>query len=304
MKAIDLFAGLGGNSEGARLAGVDVLWAANHWQSAVDIHAANHPDTDHACQDLHQADWSQVPAHDLLMASPACQGHTHARGKERAHHDATRSTAWAVVSAAEYHQPGFVMVENVPEFAKWTLYPAWCAAMSALGYALAPMIVDAADCGVPQHRKRIFIIGTRTNHPIALDMPRRDHVPASSFIDFDSGKWSPINRPGRSVNTLARIRNGRAAFGGRFISPYYGSGSGLTGRCLSRPIGTITTLARWSVIDGDRMRMLTVTESCAAMAFRPDYQLPNDPRLALHMLGNAVPPPMTECVIDALRRAA
>ncbi|AEC20065.1 hypothetical protein PT7_1525 [Pusillimonas sp. T7-7] len=68
MKAIDLFAGLGGNSEGAKQAGVPVVWAANHWESAVQIHAANHPGTGHACQDLHQADWTQVPAHAPLPA--------------------------------------------------------------------------------------------------------------------------------------------------------------------------------------------------------------------------------------------
>lgn len=68
--AIDLFAGLGGWSTGASMAGVQVLWAANHWPEAVQWHANNHPDTQHVCQDLHQADWTQVPAHDLLLASP------------------------------------------------------------------------------------------------------------------------------------------------------------------------------------------------------------------------------------------
>ena len=62
--AIDLFAGLGGWSTGARDAGAQVLWAANHWPDAVEWHTANHPDTQHICQDLHQADWSQVPKHD------------------------------------------------------------------------------------------------------------------------------------------------------------------------------------------------------------------------------------------------
>jgi DNA (cytosine-5)-methyltransferase 1 len=95
---VDLFAGLGGFSTGATQAGARVVWAANHWRAAVDLHAANHPGTEHACQDLHQTDWSTVPAHDILLASPACQGHSHARGKERPHHDAQRSTAWAVVS--------------------------------------------------------------------------------------------------------------------------------------------------------------------------------------------------------------
>lgn len=304
MIAIDLFAGLGGNSEGARMAGVNVVWAANHWQAAVEIHAANHPGAAHVCQDLQQADWASVPAHDLMMASPACQGHTHARGRERPHHDAARSTAWAVVSAAEYHRPAFVMVENVPEFAVWKLYPAWCAAMNALGYALAPMILDAADCGVPQCRRRLFIVGTRSKHPIELQIQPRQHVSAASFVDFRTGKWTPINRPGRSVRTLARVSAGRSRFGRRFLAPYYGSGSGETGRSLERPIGTITTRDRWAVIDDDRMRMLTVDECRAAMAFPTRYVLPDDHRLTIHMLGNAVPPPMTAAVITALKEVA
>ena len=118
MRAVDLFAGAGGFSTGATMAGVNVVWAANHWPAAVQVHTNNHPDTIHLCQDLQQADWSLVPAHDLLMASPACQGHSRARGKERLHHDAMRATAWAVVSAAECHLPTVVLVENVPEFAK------------------------------------------------------------------------------------------------------------------------------------------------------------------------------------------
>ncbi len=97
MRAIDLFAGIGGFSEGARQANIDVVWAANHWELAVQYHSANHPHTEHVCQDLHQAAWDQCPKHDILLASPACQGHTHARGKEKPHHDAQRSTAWAVV---------------------------------------------------------------------------------------------------------------------------------------------------------------------------------------------------------------
>jgi site-specific DNA-cytosine methylase len=41
MKAVDLFAGLGGYTEGAQMAGVSVVWAANHWRLAVDAHARN-----------------------------------------------------------------------------------------------------------------------------------------------------------------------------------------------------------------------------------------------------------------------
>lgn len=44
-----------GFSTGATMAGVQVVWAANHWPAAVQVHANNHPATQHACQDLQQA---------------------------------------------------------------------------------------------------------------------------------------------------------------------------------------------------------------------------------------------------------
>lgn len=44
MIAVDLFAGAGGFSAGAAMAGVHVAWAANHWPIAVQWHAANHPE--------------------------------------------------------------------------------------------------------------------------------------------------------------------------------------------------------------------------------------------------------------------
>lgn len=124
MKGIDLFAGLGGSSTGARMAGVDIVWAGNHWQKAVEIHAMNHPGAQHVCQDLHQANWEKVPKHDIMFASPCCQGHSKARGRKAGNpqHDASRSTAWAVVAAAEFHTPEFVIVENVKEFLLWALY--------------------------------------------------------------------------------------------------------------------------------------------------------------------------------------
>lgn len=306
MKAIDLFAGAGGFSTGATMAGVDVIWAANHWPAAVEIHAANHPGAAHVCQDLHQANWATAPSHDILLAAPCCQGHSRARGKaaNNPQHDASRSTAWAVVSALEYHRPPVGVVENVVEFVQWQLYPAWLAAVQALGYQVAPHIVDAADHGVPQHRKRLMLVLTRSARPLMLRLPARPHTPVAQIINFDVGKWSPIEKPGRSAATLKRIANGRRTHGDRFVAPYYGSGSGETGRSIERPIGTITTRDRWAVIDGDRMRMISKEECRDAMSFPTSYILPQQHRLAVHMLGNAVPPVVACDVLNAIKAAA
>jgi len=303
-RAIDLFAGAGGFTTGAVMAGCRVVWAGNHSRAAVDVHARNHPGTAHACQDLQQIDWGEVPRHDLQLASPACQGHSRARGKERRRHDAQRATAWAVVSAAEHHRPRGIVVENVPEFERWALYGAWCAALRALGYAIASHVRDAADHGVPQHRRRLFVVATRSKHPVQLRFRDREHRPASSVIDFAAGTWSKVRQAGRAQATIDRVANGRKTFGARFVVPYYGSGSGLTGRSLDRPIGTITTRDRWAVIDGARMRMLTVDENRRAMAFAARYELPAQHKEAVLMLGNAVPPPMARDVVRALLRAA
>ncbi|WP_095157175.1 DNA cytosine methyltransferase [Pseudomonas sp. Irchel 3E13] len=304
--AIDLFAGLGGWSTGARQAGVEVLWAANHWPEAVKWHAANHPHTEHACQDLHQAKWEQVPKHDLLLASPCCQGHSKARGKSSGNpqHDASRSTAWAVVSALEFHRPEAALVENVPEFTDWSLYPAWLQAVQSLGYQVSPHVVDCADLGVPQNRVRLVLVLTRSKAPLILRLPKEHHVPASSFLDFNSGNWSQIDKPGRAQATLDRVRNGRMRFGDQFIMPYYGKGSGLTGRDINRPIGTITTRDRWALVNGDRMRMLTANENLRAMTFPADVMRPTSHRLTVHMAGNAMPPLAAQRYIEALLEAA
>lgn len=299
MTAIDLFAGAGGFTLGATMAGVRVVWAANHWEAAVQIHSANHPDAAHLCQDLHQADWEAVPRHDLLLASPACQGHSRARGTDRPRHDAARSTAWAVVSCAEFHRPRAFVVENVPEFAQWELYAPWIDAMRRLGYAISVQIHDAADHGVPQHRRRLFVVGVRSK--AALQIPRilRAHVPVSSILATD-GQWSAVSL--MCPRTRARVEHGRRQHGDRFLVAYYGSSRG--GRSLDRPIGTITTRDRYALVDGKRMRMLTVEEYRDAMGFPPTFVLPSNRRLAKHLIGNAVCPPVARDIVAHIKEAA
>lgn len=300
IRTVDMFAGAGGFSTGAKQAGAEILWAANHWPEAVRYHAANHPETEHACQDLQQADFRDAPAHDLLLASPACQGHSPARGKEKPHHDALRSTAWAVVTCAEVHRPHAFIVENVEAFAKWELYPAWCAAMGALGYALSPMLVDCADLGAAQSRPRLFIVGTRSKHPIELQLPKRDPRPAAEVIDFSAGTWARV--ADKKPVTQHRVARGRAELGDRFLLPYYGSAR--TGRSLARPIGTLTTVDRYAVIDGERIRMVSIPEAKAFTGLPVGYQLPEDNKTAMKMIGNAVHVLAACEVVSALREAA
>lgn len=302
LRVVDLFAGAGGASEGALAAGARVLWAANHWPEAVAAHAANHPSTTHVCQDLHQADWSHVPRHDLLWASPACQGHSRA-AKEKGKavgHDSARSTAWAVVSCAEYHRPAYVVVENVVEFERWVLYPVWRAAMERLGYSLTTHVFNAADFGVPQARVRLFIVATR-HGALQLTSPGLPHVACKGIIDWGRG-FEPITHDRFVESTARRIREGRETWGRRFWVPCYGGVRG--GRSVDKPLGTLTTRAQLLFVDGNTARFPTVTEVKRAMSFREDYALPASRKLALHMLGNAVPPKVAEEIVRQIQEVA
>lgn len=304
MYGIDLFAGAGGTSTGAKMAGVNILWAANHNPEAVKYHKINHPETEHICQDLHQADWSLVPPHDIAFASPCCQGHSRAVGKRRAtlKADSSRSTAWAVVSCLEVHRTEICIIENVPDFLNWTLYSAWEFALSKLGYSLSINLINAKNLGIPQNRLRLFVVATKSKNPIRLKFDSERLVPARSIIDieFENYKWDLVSN--RVEATQRRVRNGRKQFGKVFLDAAYGSERG--GRSLDKPIGTITTVNKHSLVYGDFIRPITIEEQAAAQSFPRSYQFPDSKVQAKNLIGNAVPPVMAEKVTRAVIKAA
>lgn len=303
MKAIDLFAGAGGFTEGAIAAGIDVVWAANHNANAVKYHRLNHPETEVVQQDLQLANFMEAPRTDIMIASPCCQGHGNAAGKKRnsPSHDKSRNTAHCVVTAAQIHRHDAFVLENVKEFLDWELYPAWEHAMHLLGYTMANHIVDAADYGVPQHRERLLIVGTKSKAPLHLAPPKQPHIPVSTIIEWDEPhKWRKVKD--KCLNTRQRAAAGRQRFGDTFIMPFYGSGSGKTGRSLDRPVGTITTIDRWAIVRGDEIRVFQPSENRAAMGVRSNFILPKVKREATHLLGNMVPPPLATVFLNELQR--
>lgn len=296
MKAIDLFAGWGGFTLGAEQAGVPVVWAANHWKLAVEAHAANHPSTLHSCQDLRQADWTKLPAYDLLLASPACQGHsTASQPKRRRYHDAMRATAWAVVDCADVTEPRAIVVENVPAFKRWRLYEHWSAALRTLGYQLQEHTLTASRFGVPQRRARLFIVATRKR--VTLKLPNRREPGFGRCVDWRAGTWRDVRSA--TPNVKRRIARGRARCGKRFLTQHV---TGHPGVPLDEPIRTITTKDQWAVVDGDRYRPLTVRETARAMGFPDRYRWPKAAtrREKITGLGNAVCPPVAKVLVQRL----
>jgi DNA (cytosine-5)-methyltransferase 1 len=178
----DLFAGAGGSSTGAmQVGGVEVKIAANHWQLVCDIHALNHPTTDHAVVDLHQERPSFFPKTDLLWASPECTKWSQANGskmpaieeglfEDPLSDDAknrSRLLMFDVLRFIEYHRYRLVIVENVVDIATQakyrTAWDIWRAELRALGYrfrvvSLNSMHAQAHGAPAPQSRDRIYVV--------------------------------------------------------------------------------------------------------------------------------------------------
>lgn len=119
IKAADLFCGAGGTSIGAHQTGeVDVRFALNHWDVAIDTHLANFPQTKHVRSALKWTHPSECDKINLLFASPECTHHSKARGG-RPTSNQQRSGAWEIMPWIEYHRPSVIVVENVTEFEDW-----------------------------------------------------------------------------------------------------------------------------------------------------------------------------------------
>lgn len=304
MEAVDLFAGFGGLTLGAQQAGVPVVWAGNHWQTAVTTHARNHPGTVHACQDLRQTDWTTLPAFRLLLAAPACQGHSRAsQPKRRPYHDAVRATAFAVIDCADVTEPEAIVVENVPSFTSWRLYPWWREGLERLGYQIDTRIITASRMGVAQRRTRLFVIATR---PGVTVRPLRHDTTEPAFgqhLEPDTGQhtWRPVACATPSVRS--RIERGRARHGDRFLTQHV---TGHPGVGLHEPIRTITTAAQhWNLVDRDRYRALTCRELARGMGFPDTYTWDETLPVAdvTRGIGNAVCPPVGREVVSAVAEA-
>jgi DNA (cytosine-5)-methyltransferase 1 len=302
IRAVDLFAGFGGFTEGAEQAGARVVWAGNHWPLAVAVHQRNHLEARHVCQDLRQADWSGLPAFELLLGAPACQGHsTASQPKRRGYHDAMRATAWSIVDCADVTHPKALIVENVMAFRRWRLYPTWRAALETLGYQLTELQVNAARHGVAQRRTRLFIVGLRSRRPFHFASPLKPEPAFETCLETpDPGGWKPI--ASATPGARDRMRAAQKRSGRRCLVQHT---TGHVGVPLDQAIRTITTKDHWVLVSGDAYRKLTNRELARGMGFPDSYELPDAPRVHVCMgLGNAVSPPVARDLITAVEEAA
>lgn len=310
--ALDLFCGAGGSSQGAVQAGATVVGAIDAWDLAAKTLKDNHPRASVFAERLgpkSRPDKTIVKRGvDLLLASPECTNHSVAKGNAPRCEESKRSANY-IFNFIHDLEPNWVVLENVVQMRDWAGYDPLIDKLGDLGYGVTPQVLDSADFGVPQTRRRLFLMCQRGAAPPPVsDPPLARRKTAKSIVDLGS-KWLSriLYLPNRAEATLARAERAMAELGTSvpFLVVYYGSDGSGGWQALNRPIRTLTTLDRFGLVTWTNgvpfLRMLQVEELRAAMGFPASYRFERGTRRdRVKMLGNGVCPPVMEAIVRHL----
>ena len=246
---------------------------------------------------------------DLLLASPECTNHSVAKGAKPRCEKSQRTSNY-VLNFARTLVPRWIVLENVVELRLWYGFDSLIRGLRNLGYHVRPEIFDAAEFGVPQTRRRLYLLCDRDGEPAPVRYNNGSRRTAGDVVQL-GGPWQskPLNNPGRARATIERANRAIAALGKRipFLIVYYGSDKrGLGGwQRLDRPLRTLTTLDRFGLVTWEgsepMLRMLQVDELRSAMGFPGNHHFQHGTRRdKIRMIGNAVCPPVMQAIIQSM----
>jgi DNA (cytosine-5)-methyltransferase 1 len=336
--AVDLFCGAGGFSVGLQRAGFDVRLAVDSWQLAVDTYHKNfkHP--------VLRGDLSAMTGHDLLrhagakrgeidlvVGGPPCQGFSVQRvGPD---HDVRNALVLEYARLLAEIAPRLFVMENVPGLIGKRgseLFRAFLGAVDVAGYETEAHVVNAADYGAPQIRKRVVVLGWLRAETGSFPLPPRKYSP-DAYVTVDDAigdlpspaatedlkprdplhrqtRLSELNRerlrhipPGGGMENLPvhlRVdchKAGAEKIGHRYV---YGR------LAADRPAGTITarfdSFTRGKFAHPLQDRNITLREGARLQTFPDGFGFKGNQEDIACQIGNAVPPVLAE----ALARAA
>ena len=190
LKVIELFAGVGGfrlglegydgmsassGYENPLKSNFEVVWS-NQWepstkmQHASDIYEKRWGTDNHSNKDISSVKTSEIPDHDILVGGFPCQDYSvarvlsHSKGLE-----GKKGVLWwdihRIIKEKKKKKPKYLILENVdrlissPASQRGRDFSIMLASLSDLGYAVEWRVINAAEFGMPQKRKRVFIVG-------------------------------------------------------------------------------------------------------------------------------------------------
>jgi len=316
--SIDLFAGVGGLTEGMHKAGFQTKLAIEIVDNAVIGYKLNHPNSEVLQKDIRIITKEEISnilngeRLHLLAGCPPCQGFSSVRRLNRSSvADDRNDLVLEYLRLVKEHLPYTIMMENVPALREYDLFKKVVEELQIIGYHIDVDVVNVKDYGVPQSRRRLVMVGSLLG-PIKIDRGTNEKVTVRDTISkLESIELTedPIHKitAKHTGHVMERIRLTPKDGGSRKDLPkewelechkgkdigfndIYGRlrwddySTTITGGCLNPSKGRF--------LHPEEDRVITPREAALLQSFPEDYKFPvNIPKQALALLiGNALPP--------------
>lgn len=318
--AIDCFAGCGGMSLGLRQAGYDVLGAIEIDSDAVAVYRANHKTVHTWSADIRKVTASEILKTlglrkgelDLLGGCPPCQGFSTLRtyNGNRWTRDKQNDLIFEFQRLVLGLKPKRVMMENVPGLFTNSRLKQFRTALENAGYTVKADVLNVADFGVPQRRRRLVLLASRVSDVEFAAPTKRVRTVREAIGGLPKAGTSgdalhdlPENRTGKVLDRIRSVpRNGgsRSALPRHLRLECHKTSDGFKdvyGRMTwDEPAPTITTgcfnPSKGRFLHPSANRAITMREAALLQSFPKSYQFPatlGKVRVAT-MIGNALPP--------------
>jgi DNA (cytosine-5)-methyltransferase 1 len=226
LRVCELFAGVGGFHLGLSAAGMKVVWA-NQWepgtrtQHAYDCYERHFPglcvnDDIGAVIDRYQKGTlgSSIPEHDVLVGGFPCQDYSVAKPLSMAEGIQGHKGVlwWQIERWLKHFRPGFLLLENVDRLLKSPTsqrgrdFAVMLTCLSMLDYVVEWRVINAADYGYPQKRRRVFIVGRHRSLVTAPRTSPHDWILSEGIL----AKACPVRL--RRPNILPELEHEDGAF--------------------------------------------------------------------------------------------
>lgn len=327
--ALDVFCGCGGLTTGLVRAGFRVLAAIEIDPAALLSYSANHPTVPLFAGDVRDLTASHIletlqlgeTELDLLAGCSPCQGFSRMRTRNRreAADDERNDLVLEFVRLAEGLVPKTLLFENVPGLLHDCRFEEMKHRLVAKGYLLDYRIVDLADYGVPQRRRRLILIGSRIGWPIVpqAQSSKRDVRSAIGSVPPPQDSDDPLHRSlsSHSDAVMQRIKRIPKNGGSRTdLGPDaqllchrgFDGYRDVYGRMAwDKPAPTITRFSfnpsKGRYLHPEQDRAISLREAALLQTFPPDYYFPLEQYgrgAVASMIGEALPPRFAERIAE------
>lgn len=290
MKVVDLFCGCGGMSLGFQNAGFEIVAAFDNWAPAIAVYQKNfvHPIYNY---DISSPEAQEIISHldaDIIIGGPPCQDFSTAGLMDEGIGRAQLTVVFSQIIADA--KPEFFVMENVARAKKSKAYEKAMQIFREAGYGLTTMLLDASHCGVPQSRKRYFVIGELNGQDEFLqkhllanlsETPMTIHDYLGDSLGTEYYFRVPTNYSRRGVYSIYE--------------------PAVTVRGVDRPIPKGYKKHPQDPVEiGPQVRALTVKERSYLQTFPESFIWEGSKTDLNQMIGNAVPVNLAKYVAEAL----